>query len=137
MPRPQPLPDPAAALHTTALCRSAGVTRGQLRICEREGLLEPPPRIAGGYRAWPAGTTARLARLAREQLVAIDTRIARLQVVREYVAAVAQGDHHLLDDPDCSFLVRFLAVDAAAPGAAPLPAAGPAALRRRAQPVRG
>lgn len=170
MPRPQPLPDPAAALHTTALCRSAGVTRGQLRIYEREGLLESPPRTAGGYRAWPAGTTARLAairqlkevgftlreiamllaerdlgtmsparvaRLAREQLVAIDARIARLQVVREYVAAVAQGDLHLLDDPDCSFLVRFLAVDAAAPGAAPLPAAGPAAPRRRAQPVRG
>ncbi|MFN7549653.1 MAG: MerR family DNA-binding transcriptional regulator [Pseudomonadota bacterium] len=136
MPRPQPS-DPDAALHTTALCRSAGVTRGQLRICEREGLLEPPPRTAGGYRAWPPGTTARLARLAREQLVAIDARIARLQVVREYVAAGARGDRSRGDDPDSSFLGRFLAGDAAAPGAAPPPAAGPAAPLRRARPVRG
>ena len=72
---------------------------------------------------------AQLARLAREQLVAIDARIARLQVVREYVDAVARGDRSVLDDPDCAFLVRFLAADpAASPAAAP---------RRRMQPVRG
>lgn len=170
-------------MHTTALCRAAGVTRGQLRIYEREGLLQAPPRTAGGYRSWPADAPARLtavrqlkelgftlreialllaerdrgrmsaarvARLAREQLVAIETRIARLQVVREYVAAVAQGDRRLLDDPDCSFLVRFLAADAAAQPApaapaapatsattGPRPAATPAVPRRRAQPVRG
>jgi DNA-binding transcriptional MerR regulator len=158
------------ALHTTALCRIAGVTRGQLRIYERDGLLEAPARTAAGYRTWPADTLARLAairqlkevgftlreialllaerdqgtmtasqlaRLAREQLVAIDARIARLQVVREYVDAVAQGDRSVLDDPDCAFLVRFLAADAgaapaaqaaqaAAPGPAPVSAPVPA-----------
>ncbi len=190
-------PDRVTALHTTALCRIAGVTRGQLRIYERDGLLEAPARTAAGYRTWPADTLARLAairqlkevgftlreialllaerdqgtmtasqlaRLAREQLVAIDARIARLQVVREYVDAVAQGDRSVLDDPDCAFLVRFLAADAgaapvaqaAAPGPAPVSAPVPAvalatapatapgsitttptAPRRRAQPVRG
>jgi MerR family copper efflux transcriptional regulator len=74
-------------------------------------------------------TASQLARLAREQLVAIDARIARLQVVREYVDAVARGDRSVLDDPDCAFLVRFLAADA---GAAPADAP-----RRRMQPVRG
>lgn len=181
-----PRPDTAASMHSTALCRSAGVTRGQLRIYEREGLLQAPPRTAGGYRSWPADAPARLtairqlkevgftlreialllaerdrgrmsparvARLAHEQLVVIETRIARLQVVREYVAAVAQGDRSLLDDPDCGFLVRFLAADAAAQPAQPAPAAPaapatsattgprpaatPAVPRRRAQPVRG
>jgi MerR family copper efflux transcriptional regulator len=187
-------PDRVTALHTTALCRIAGVTRGQLRIYERDGLLEAPARTAAGYRTWPADTLARLAairqlkevgftlreialllaerdqgtmtasqlaRLAREQLVAIDARIARLQVVREYVDAVAQGDRSVLDDPDCAFLVRFLAADAGAaqaavPGPAPAPApvsapapavalaaapgsitTTPTAPRRRAQPVRG
>ena len=173
MPRrtaPAAPPSNAPPLRTTALCRVAGVTRGQLRVYEREGLLDAPPRSASGYRAWPddtparllairqlkevgftlreialllaerdlgAITPARLKRMAREQLVEIDARIARLQVVREYVAAVAGGDVGVLDDPECRFLVRFLAVDAAAPGAAPLPAAGPAAPRRRARPVRG
>ena len=155
-------PDRVTALHTTALCRIAGVTRGQLRLYERDGLLEAPARTAAGYRTWPADTPARLAairqlkevgftlreialllaerdlgtmtasqlaRLAREQLVAIDARIARLQVVREYVDAVARGDRSVLDDPDCAFLVRFLAADA---GAAPADAP-----RRRMQPVRG
>jgi DNA-binding transcriptional MerR regulator len=158
-------------LRTTALCRVAGVTRGQLRLYERDGLLEAPARTAAGYRTWPADTPSRLAairqlkevgftlheialllaesdlgtmttaqlqRLAREQLVAIDARIARLQVVREYVDAVAQGDHSVLDDPECAFLVRFLAADAAEPPATvPDAPTTPPTPRRRAQPVRG
>jgi MerR family transcriptional regulator, copper efflux regulator len=51
---------------------------------------------------------ARLQELAREQLVAIDLRIARLEVVRGYVAQVAAGDAALINDPECSFLVAFL-----------------------------
>ena len=158
-------------LRTTALCRIAGVTRGQLRIYERDGLLEPPARTAAGYRTWSADTPARLAairqlkevgftlreialllaerdlgtmtaaqlaRLAREQLIAIDARIARLQVVREYVDAVARGDRSVLDDPECAFLVRFLAADAAElPATVPDAPTTPPTPRRRAQAVRG
>jgi MerR family copper efflux transcriptional regulator len=171
MPRRPPSsasPSDVPPLRTAALCRVAGVTRGQLRVYEREGLLEPPPRSASGYRGWPAATparllairqlkevgftlreiavllaerdlgtmtTARLKRMAREQLTAIDARIARLQVVREYVAAVADGDRSVLDDPECRFLVHFLAADAitAVPPAASArtPAARRGPARRR------
>lgn len=109
---------------------------------EREGLIPPPRRTAGGYRDYPRDTVARLrairqlkeigfslaeialllaegdtgqldeARmqaLAAEQLRAIDQRIANLKFVRRFVAAVADGDMTALSDPDCSFLVQFLA----------------------------
>lgn len=155
---PGPTHAATAPLRTTELCRIAGVTRGQLRLYEREGLLEMPPRSPSGYRGWPPDTpgrllairqlkevgftlreialllserdagrmsTARLTRMAQEQLSAIDQRIARLQVVRDYVAAVAQGRREVLDDPDCRFLTRFLLA------AAPLesPSARPPARR--------
>jgi DNA-binding transcriptional MerR regulator len=177
-PAPTSRPDGSKALRTAGLCRIAGVTRGQLRIYERDGLLQAPARTAVGYRTWPADTPARLAairqlkavgftlreiamllaerdlgtmtaaqleRLAREQLVAIDARIAQLRVVREYVHALAQGDRSVLEDPDCAFIVRFLSADAAAaaPGPVLTPAtpAGyattPPAPRRRTQPERG
>jgi MerR family copper efflux transcriptional regulator len=146
-------------LTTTALCQHAGVTRGMLRTYEREGLLEPPPRSAAGYRLYAADTPARLTairqlkevgftlreialllaerdagdigparlrRLAREQVAQIDQRIARLQVVREYVAAVAAGDTAVLDDPGCDFLLKFL-------GATPAKAVVAAAQPRRRQ----
>lgn len=134
-------------LTTSALVSQAGVTRGQLRVYERAGLLPAPRRTGAGYRDWPADTAARLAairqlkeigfslreialllaegdqgritparmkKLAREQLVEIDRRIARLQVVREVVAAVAAGDRAVLDDPACGFLLKFLAAGDAA-----------------------
>jgi hypothetical protein len=47
--------------------------------------------------------------LAAEQLRAIDQRIANLKVVRRFVTAVAAGDMTALNDPECSFLVQFLA----------------------------
>lgn len=52
---------------------------------------------------------ARLRELAREQLALIDTRIARLEVVRGYMAAVAEGNTALIDDPQCNFLMEFVA----------------------------
>ncbi len=52
---------------------------------------------------------ARMQALAAEQLIAIDTRVAHLKVVRRFVAAVAAGDMTALNDPECSFLVQFLA----------------------------
>jgi DNA-binding transcriptional MerR regulator len=160
MPRrtaPAAPPSNAPPLRTTALCRVAGVTRGQLRVYEREGLLDArllairqlkevgftlrEIALLLAERDLGAITPARLKRMAREQLVEIDARIARLQVVREYVAAVAGGDVGVLDDPECRFLVRFLAVDAG-PVVAPRPVertaeARTGAVRRRtSQPER-
>lgn len=48
--------------------------------------------------------------LAQAQLAQIDARMARLALVRHYVAAVAEGDAEaLMTDPDCRFLADFLA----------------------------
>jgi MerR family transcriptional regulator, copper efflux regulator len=134
---------PAAPLSTAALCAAAGVTRGTLRLYEREGLVAPARRTPAGYRQYGSDavvrlqairhlkevgfslreiglllvehgqgaglTPARLRKIARDQLLAIDQRIARLQVVRELIAAVAAGDRSVLDDPECRFLMDFLA----------------------------
>jgi hypothetical protein len=51
----------------------------------------------------------RLRAMALEQVAAIDGRMARLQLVRRYLKAVAEGDLQLIDDPQCSFLADFLA----------------------------
>ena len=67
---------------------------------------------------------ARMQALAATQLAAIDARMARLALVRRYVAAVAAGDLSLLqDDAECQFLVDFMA---AAPMAPITPVAPPA-----------
>lgn len=143
-------PAPAISLSSGQLCREAGVTRGMLRLYEREALLGAPPRSASGYRQYPAealprlqairqlkaaGFTLReiawlmserdqgalgpaaLRRLAREQVLAIDQRIAQLQVVRELAEAVATGHTALMDDPECGFLLRFLAAGSQGAGA--------------------
>jgi DNA-binding transcriptional MerR regulator len=52
---------------------------------------------------------ARMQALAAQQLEAIDLRMANLKLVRRFVAAVAAGDMTALNDPECSFLVQFLA----------------------------
>jgi MerR family transcriptional regulator, copper efflux regulator len=52
---------------------------------------------------------ARVRELAQAQVLEIDARIARLQMVRQYVAMVAGGDTELIDDPDCNFLLDFMA----------------------------
>jgi MerR family transcriptional regulator, copper efflux regulator len=132
----------AVPLTSGAVCAAATVTRGQLRVYEREGLIPPPRRTAGGFRDYPTDTVARLQAirqlkeigftlaeiamllaegdaghldnlrmqtLAAQQLQAIDLRMANLKVVRRFVAAVAGGDMSALNDPECSFLVQFLA----------------------------
>lgn len=141
-------PPRAQPLTSGAVCAAAQVTRGQLRLYEREGLIPAPRRTAGGFRDYPPDTLARLqairqlkeigfslsdialllaegdsgaldeARLqalAGEQLRAIDQRLANLKLVRRFVAAVAEGDMTALNDPECSFLVQFLASGARSP----------------------
>jgi DNA-binding transcriptional MerR regulator len=49
-----------ATLTTSALCAAAGVTRGMLRVYEREGLIEAPRRTPSGYRNFPAAEVLRL-----------------------------------------------------------------------------
>ena len=45
---------------TSALCKAANVTRGQLRLYEDEGLIAPQSRTEAGYRQYGADTLDRL-----------------------------------------------------------------------------
>ena len=45
---------------TSALCQSAGVTRGQLRLYEDAGLIAPQSRTEAGYRQYGSDTLDRL-----------------------------------------------------------------------------
>ncbi len=56
-----PTVNPFRALKTTsALCKAAKVTRGQLRLYEEEGLIAPQGRTDAGYRQYGADTLDRL-----------------------------------------------------------------------------
>jgi len=165
----QPPRNPETTMTSGTLCERAGVTRGVLRVYEREGLLGRPPRTPAGYRIYPPNTLERLQairqlkevgftlreialllsesdhggigvselqRRAREQVVVIDERIARLQVVREYAAAVAAGDVSLLDDPECGFLMRFLNAAVGKPSATTVPSDCASGARRAAPAVK-
>jgi MerR family transcriptional regulator, copper efflux regulator len=49
------------SLQTTgALCKTATVTRGQLRLYEKEGLISPQSRTDAGYRQYSSETIDRL-----------------------------------------------------------------------------
>ena len=45
---------------TSALCKAANVTRGQLRLYEDEGLITPQCRTEAGYRQYGSDTLDRL-----------------------------------------------------------------------------
>lgn len=45
---------------TSALCKAANVTRGQLRLYEDEGLIAPLSRTEAGYRQYGTDTVDRL-----------------------------------------------------------------------------
>ncbi len=46
----------AGRLTSGAICEAAGISRGALRLYEREGLIASPPRSSGGYRLYPDET---------------------------------------------------------------------------------
>ena len=45
---------------TSALCKAANVTRGQLRLYEEDGLIAPHSRTEAGYRQYGSDTLDRL-----------------------------------------------------------------------------
>ena len=70
---------------------------------------------------------ARMQALAAAQLVMIDARMARLALVRRYLATVAAGDMSpLQDDAECQFLVDFMAAAPITTGAPPATSSPPA-----------
>lgn len=60
------------------LARAAGVNVETVRYYQRVGLLEEPPRPAGGYRTYPPDTVERIRFIKRAQKLGF-----RLQEIRE------------------------------------------------------
>lgn len=54
-------------MRTSELARRAGVNAETLRYYERRGLLDEPPRSAGGYRDYPAAAVELLRFVRRAQ----------------------------------------------------------------------
>jgi MerR family transcriptional regulator, mercuric resistance operon regulatory protein len=54
-------------MRTTELAGRTGVNPETLRYYERRGLLDPPPRTAGGYRDYPAAAVDLLRFVKRAQ----------------------------------------------------------------------
>jgi DNA-binding transcriptional MerR regulator len=67
-------------------CVASGISRGALRLYEREGLIASPPRSHGGYRLYPGDTVDLVGAIK-----IIKTLGFGLSEVRE-VLALASGD---------------------------------------------
>jgi MerR family copper efflux transcriptional regulator len=80
----------AVPLTSGAVCAAAQVSRGQLRVYEREGLIPPPRRTGGGFRDYPADTVARLQ--AIRQLKEVGFTLAEIALL------LAEGDAGQLDE---------------------------------------
>ena len=68
------------------VCEASGISRGALRLYEREGLIASPPRSHGGYRLYPGETVDLVAAIK-----IIKTLGFGLAEVRELLA-LASGD---------------------------------------------
>jgi DNA-binding transcriptional MerR regulator len=68
------------------VCEASGISRGALRLYEREGLIASPPRSHSGYRLYPGDTVDLVAAIK-----IIKTLGFGLAEVRE-VLALASGD---------------------------------------------
>jgi MerR family mercuric resistance operon transcriptional regulator len=72
-------------LTVSELARRAGVNAQTIRYYEREGLLPKPPRTAGGYRAFPGDSVARVGFIKRAQELGFSLReIAELLDLRRH-----------------------------------------------------
>lgn len=80
------------ALQTTSvLCKSAGVTRGQLRLYEDAGLIAPQSRTEAGYRQYGSDTLDRLK--AIRHLKDLGFTLAEIALL------LSERDHGMLDAP--------------------------------------
>ena len=86
-------------LHTTsALCRAANVTRGQLRLYEEEGLITPQGRTEAGYRQYGADTLNRLRVILHLKELGL--------TLAEIALLLSDRDQGTLDDKALQLLAR-------------------------------
>ena len=75
---------------TSALCKAANVTRGQLRLYEDEGLITPQSRTEAGYRQYGADTLDRLKAIMHLKELGF--------TLAEIALLLAERDHGELDE---------------------------------------
>ena len=84
---------------TSALCKAANVTRGQLRLYEDEGLITPQCRTEAGYRQYGTDTLDRLKAIMHlKELGFTLAEIALLLTDRDNGELDAQGMVRLAGD---------------------------------------
>lgn len=75
---------------TSALCKAANVTRGQLRLYEDEGLITPQSRTEAGYRQYGADMLDRLKAIMHLKELGF--------TLAEIALLLAERDHGELDE---------------------------------------
>jgi MerR family transcriptional regulator, copper efflux regulator len=88
---------------TSALCKAASTSRGQLRLYEREGLLEAPARTRSGYRIYTFDAVLRLR--AIHQLKALGLSLA------EIAALLSERDHGAIDETELQARAQRLVIE--------------------------
>jgi DNA-binding transcriptional MerR regulator len=83
---------------TSALCKVANVTRGQLRLYEKECLIAPQGRTEAGYRQYGSDTLDRLK--AIKHLKELGFTLAQIALL------LSDRDHGELDEPAIQRLAR-------------------------------
>lgn len=76
---------------TSALCKAAKVTRGQLRLYEEEGLIAPQSRTEAGYRQFGSDTLDRLKAIMHLKELGF--------TLAEIALLLSDRDHGEIDEP--------------------------------------
>ena len=87
---------------TSALCKAANVTRGQLRLYEAAGLIAPQSRTEAGYRQYGSDTPDRLK--AIRHLKDLGFTLAEIALL------LSERDHGMLDAPALERLAAAVVV---------------------------
>ena len=83
---------PAQVLTRGEVARRAGIGIETVRFYERQGLIEPPPRSAAGYRQYPEDTVQRLCFIRRAKELGFSLREIRELLVLQGDPDVTCGD---------------------------------------------
>lgn len=76
---------------TSALCKAANVTRGQLRLYEEQGLIAPQSRTEAGYRQYGADMLDRLKTIMHLKELGF--------TLAEIALLLSDRDHGEIDEP--------------------------------------
>ena len=83
---------------TSALCKAANVTRGQLRLYEEQGLIAPQSRTEAGYRQYGTDTLDRLRAILHLKELGL--------TLGEIALLLSDRDQGVLDEPAIQRLAR-------------------------------